>query len=128
MIFANTIILGEGLGWAVTDEMTLKHASLQLSLHPSTKAPACPSLKKENTDSFLKRGNTRCTSLSRDMVGRSGRPKTQRMTRWGCVNGIIQQYTIAIPLRWGDVWLFYKEPFTVSKIVIFQPKYFFLLL
>ena len=42
MIFANTIIFGEGLDRAVTDEMTLKHASLQLSLHPRTKAPAYP--------------------------------------------------------------------------------------
>ena len=42
MTFANTVILGEGLGWAVTDEMTLKHASLQLSLHLRTKAPAYP--------------------------------------------------------------------------------------
>ena len=42
VIFVNTIILGEGLGWAITDEMTLKHTSLQLSLHPRTKVQAYP--------------------------------------------------------------------------------------
>ena len=52
-------------------------------LASENKGAGLPPLKKEKTDSVLKRGNTRCTSSSRDMVGRSGRQKTQRMTQMG---------------------------------------------
>ena len=52
-------------------------------LASENKGANLPPLKKEKTDSFLKRGNTRCTSSSRGMVGRSGRRATQRMTLMG---------------------------------------------
>ena len=74
---------GGGIGWAVTDKMTLKHASLQLSLHLRTRAPAYSHLKKEKTGSFPKRGNIRCTSSSKNVVGRSGGQKIQRVTPMG---------------------------------------------
>ena len=126
MIFTNTIISGEGVGWAVTDEMTLKHASLQLSLHLRTRAPAYPPLKKEKTDSFPKRGNIRCTSLSKNMVGRSGRWKIQRTTSMGvrrwCSSKVHHCYSPLMGLCmviFKTVCFSGKKLFTISRIVIF---------
>ena len=80
MIFDSIITLGEGIGWAITKEMTLKHASLQLNLHPNPRALTYPHRKKEKTGFSVKRENIRCISTSKNMVERYGMHLTQKTT------------------------------------------------
>ena len=72
MIFNSIVTLAEGVGSAITDEMTLKHTSLQLSSYPKPKALICLSQKKEKTGSSIRKESIKCISSSRNMVERYG--------------------------------------------------------